>query len=247
MGILDFLFSNKSRVEKLEDKLTSMYAQDAERRYAMEELREIGTPEAVRALLTRFEETSHNHTTDPEEKQDVYSVLVDLGRRGEVEVDEIIIDYLREADEKINWPLKVLSELNSYDDMVDVITELLEATDIGYRRTPEKKQELMLRAAEFQDRQLAEQVARFLEDDNETIRFLAVDAIMAQEEDDLAEEPLRDRLREETSIRIVQKVTDIFYDNPGWTIPEDEREEVEQNLPDGFGVHDKGHIYRTRD
>ena len=127
-----------------------------------------------------------------------------------------------------------------------VAATAIDAADIGYRRNPEKKRELMLRAAEFQDRELAEQLVRFLEDDNETIRFLAVDAVMAQDEDDLAEEPLRERLRVEDSLRVVQKITDIFVDNPGWTIPEEDREEVEVGLPDGFGVHKKGHIYRKR-
>lgn len=250
MGFLDFLFDKEKaeqrRIKKLEKKLTNMYVQEAERQYAVEELRSIGTPEAIQALLSRFEETSHNHTTDPEEKQFVYSVLVDLGRRGETDVAGIITEHLKGAEENINWPLKVLSDLLSYDEFVDVLTELLSAADIGYRRNPEKKQELMLRAAEFQDPQLAEQIARFAEDDNETIRFLAVDALMAQEEEQLAEETLRERLRLEDSIRTVQKLTDIFVDNPGWTVPEDQQEEVEQNLPEGFGVHKKGHIYRKR-
>lgn len=250
MGFLDFLFDKetkeKRRIEKLEKKLTHMYVQDAERQYALDELRRIGTPEAIRAILSRFEETSHNHTTDAEEKDQVYSVLVDLGRRGETDVVGVITDYVKENEENINWPLKVLTDLLTYDEMVEVLVELLEDQDIGYRRSPDKKQELMLRAAEFEDRRLAEQLVRFLEDDNETIRFLAVDALMAQNEDDLAEEPLCERLLLEDSLRIVQKITDIFVDNPGWTIPDDDQEEVDELLPEGFGVHKKGHIYRKR-
>lgn len=250
MGFLDFLFDKEKaqerRIKKLQKKLTNMYVQDAERQYAVEELRSIGTPEAIQALLSRFGETSHNHTTDPEEKQFVYSVLVDLGRRGETDVVGILTNHLKQTEKNINWPLKVLSDLTSYDEMVELLTDLLEACDVGYRRNPEKKQELMLRAAEFQNRGLAEQLARFVKDDNETIRFLAVDAIMAQEEDDIAQEALGEQLRFEDSIRTIQKITDIFVDNPGWTIPDDEREEVEQNLPEGFGVHKKGHIYRKR-
>ncbi len=250
MGFLDFLFDKEKaqqrRIKKLQKKLTHMYVQAAERQYAAEELRSIGTPEAVEALISRFGETGPNHTTDADEKQFVYSVLVDLGRRGDTDVVQITKDHLKSTEENINWPLKVLSDLTEYDEMVEVLCDLLEASDIGYRRNPEKKQELMLRAAEFKDRRLAEEVSRFLEDDNETIRFLAVDAIMAQEEDDIAEEGLRERLRKEDSIRTIQKITDIFVDNPGWTIPDDQQEEVDENLPEGFGVHKKGHIYRKR-
>ncbi len=250
MGFLDFLFDKETkerrRVEKLQKKLTEMWGQQAERNYAAQELRGLGTPDAVRALLSRFEETCQNHTEDAEEKDFVYSILVDLGRRGETDVVQIITEYLEESEENINWPLKVLTDLLSYEEMVDILITLLESCDIGYRRNPEKKQELMLRAAEFQDPELAEELVRFLEDDNETIRFLAVDAIMAQEEEDIAEEPLRERLRLEDSLRTIQKITEIFVDNPGWTIPDDQQEEVDENLPEGFGVHKKGHIYRKR-
>ncbi len=250
MGFLDFLFDKEKARErwlkKRKKTLSNMYTQAAERQYAVEMLREDGTPEAIRILLSRFEETNPNHTTDAEEKQFVYSVLVDLGRRNEVDVVGTITDYLKEMDENINWPLKSLEDLVSYEEMADVITELLAAADIGYRRNPEKKRELILRAAEFQSEDLAEQVIRFLEDDNEPIRFLAVDSLMAQDDDAIAEEPLRKRLGEEDSLRILQKLTEIFVDHPGWTIPDDEREDVEAGLPEGFGVHKKGHIYRKR-
>lgn len=250
MGFLDFLFDKEKarerRIKKLKKTLTNMYVQVAERQYAIEQLREIGTPEAIRALLARFEDTGPNHTTDADEKQFVYSVLVDLGRRNETDVVGTLTEYLKEVDENINWPLKALTDLVSVEQMTELVVELLEAADIRYRRNPEKKRELMLRAAELQDRALAEQLVRFLEDDNETIRFLAVDAVMAQDEDDLAEEPLRERLRIEDSLRIVQKITDIFVDHPGWTIPEEDREDVELGLPEGFGVHKKGHIYKKR-
>lgn len=250
MGLLDFIFDKeKSRqrwLKKRKKTLTNMYTQTAERNYAVEMLREDGTPEAIEVLLSRFEETCPNHTTDAEEKNFVYSVLVDLGRRNEVDVVGTIVDYLKDVDENINWPLKALTDLVSYDEMADLITELLAAADIGYRRNPEKKRELILRAAEFQSDELADQIIRFLEDDNETIRFLAVDALMAQEKEGLAEEPLRQRLEVEESLRILQKIAEIFVDHPEWTIPDDSREDVEIGLPDGFSVHKKGHIYRQR-
>ncbi len=250
MGFLDFLFDKEKaeerRIKRLRKTLTNMYTQPSERQYAIQQLREIGTPEAIHALLARFEDTGPNHTTDADEKEYVYSVLVDLGRRQEIDVVGIVTEYLKEIEENINWPMKVVSDLVSHEDMTEFLTELLADSDIGYRINPEKKQELVLRAAEFTDRELCKELVRFLEDDNETIRFLAVDAVMAQEEDDLVEEPLRERLRLEDSIRIVQKITDIFVDNPGWTIPDEEREDIETALPDGFGVHKKGHIYRKR-
>lgn len=250
MGFLDFLFdkekAQRNQYRKLRKSLTNMYVQAGEREYAIQSLRELGTPEAVDVLLARFEETSPNHTTDAEEKQYVYSVLVDLGRRKDADVVTVITEYLKRINENINWPLKVLTDLTSREDMIGLIVELFEASDIEYLRNPEKKRELMLRAAEFKAPELAEQIIRFLEDDNETIRFLAVDALMAQDEDALAEEPLRKRLGEEDSLRILQKLADIFVDHQDWRIPDDEVEDVKLGLPDGYGLNKDGRITKTR-
>jgi hypothetical protein len=250
MGLFD-LFMDKEKAEekklrKLKKTLTHMYVQAAERQYAADQLWEKGTPEAIEVLLCRYQETNPNHTTDAEEKEYVFQLLVDLGRKGDVDVVQAVTDHLKRITENINWPLKVLMTLVDPERMVDVLVELLEASKTGYERNPEKKRELMLRAADFKDRRLAEQVARFLADDNETIRFLAVDALMAQEEEDFAREPLADCLAVEESLRIQQKIAELFADRPEWLVDEDRREEVEANLPQGYGIHKQGYIYKKR-
>lgn len=250
MGFFDFLFDKEKaqerRLNKLKKTLKNMYVQPAERTYTIETLRELNSEAAVDVLLARFEETAPNHTTDAEEKEHVYSVLVDLGRRGDADVVGTIKNYLKRVDENINWPLRVLSDLLSYEQMVDLVTELLEACNTDYQRSPEKKRELMLRATEFKNKELAKQIARFLEDANDTIRFLAVDALMAQEEEEIAREPLTELLRWEDSVRTRQKLAELFAERKEWIIPEEDREETAENLPQGFGLHKDGYIYRQR-
>lgn len=250
MGFLDFLFDKEKaqerKITKLKKTVSHMYVQPGERSYAVEQLREIGNEDAVLALLSRFEQTSPNHTTDADEKEFVYEVLVDLGRRGEVDVAGTITAYLKRVEEKINWPLKVLTDLLSLDDMINVVVELLEDMHIDYVRNPEKKQELMLRAAEFSDRRLAEQTARFVEDDYETIRFLAIDALLAQNEDDIARPALAARFGEEDSLRILQKLAEAFAERPEWTIEEDQHETVGAALPKGFSLDGEGRVVAKR-
>ncbi|MFU8802801.1 MAG: hypothetical protein ACNA8W_03230 [Bradymonadaceae bacterium] len=250
MGFMDFLF-NKERAEerrlaKLKKTLTHMYVQAAERQYAIETLREMGTPEAVRVLLARFGVASQNTTTDADEKELVYAVLVDMNKIPDLDIPAIVIDWLKKAEEKVNWPLRVLTDLLTYEEMTQVVIDLLADCETGYQRNPEKKQELILRAAEFKSPELAEQIVRFLEDDNETIRFLAVDSALAQEEPELVREPLTRRLVEEESLRIVQKLGEVFSDRPEWKIDEEQRQEVEIALPDEYGIHKDGHVYRKR-
>ena len=250
MGFLDFLFDKEKAAErkigKLRKTLTNMYVQPPERKYAIQQLRDIGTDDAIDALLARFMEQAPNTTVDVDEKEYCYEVLADMSAHPDKNVRERVEKYLRENDERINWPIKVLTDIVSHDEMTSFITELLEDCDTAYTRDPEKKQELVLRSADLESEVLTKQVARFAADDNETIRFLAVEALMKQADDDLIQEVFRERMGEETSLRILKKIAEVFANNKDWIIPEDEREDVERMLPDQYGVHKKGHIYRTR-
>ena len=253
MGLLDFLFDSEKaeqrRLNKLEDTLMNMYVQDTERKQTIQTLHDKaseGNEDAIEILLSRFREDAPNTTVDLEEKEYVYDVLVDLGKQTELDIVEHLTSYLGDADEKINWPLKALKDLLSYDEMIDVVRELLETCSDAYQQNPEKKQELMIQSTELRDRELARDLVPFLSDQNETIRFLAGDALEHQDYDDIVEEPLRDRLVEESSLRIVKKLAEIFAEHQDWTIPDDEQADIEQALPDDYGIHKEGHIYQKR-
>lgn len=250
MGILDFLFDKEKKEErkyaKLEKTLTHMYVQAAERAYIIEQLREMRTPEAISVLLQRFKESAPNSTVDMEEKERVYEVLVELGRAPDIDMVELIRAHLHKTEENVNWPLKALSDLLEYDEFVALLHDLLAGCSTEYSQNPEKKQELILRAQELQSEELARELLRFLEDMNETVRFLAVDAVIAQDRPDLSTGPLVDQLVREESLRIVQKIADAFAGQQNWQVPEEQREAVAEVLPDDYGVHDQGHIYRHR-
>ncbi len=250
MGFLDFLFDKEKaeqrKVRKLRKTLTNMYVQPPERKYAIQQLRDIGTPAAVEALLARFEDNAPNTTVDADEKTYVYESLADMAADPELDVRGIIIKYLHRREEKINWPMKVLTDLLDYGEMVDLVRELLEECGSSYQRNPEKKQELVLRSAELKDEALTRELLRFLDDLNETIRFLTVEALLKHGYDEIIEEPLRERLSEEDSIRIIKKIAEAFAEHKDWKVPEDEREDVEHMLPEEYGLHKDGYIYQRR-
>lgn len=250
MGLLDFLFDKEQaqarRIQKLKKTLTNMYVQPPERKYAIQTLREDGSPDAVRALLARFEDNAPNTTVDGDEKTYVYEALVSMAADPDLDVRGIITAYLRGREEKINWPMKVLADLLDYQEMIALVCELLESCGADYQRNPEKKQELILRSAELKNEELTVQLLRFVDDLNETIRFLAVEALLKHDYKELIEAPLRERLREEESLRIVKKLADAFADNQDWKVPDEERADVENILPDEFALHKDGYIYQRR-
>ena len=130
MGFLDFLFDKEKGAErtliKLEKKLTNMYVQAPERQYAVQELREVGTSDAVWVLLQRYNENNPNTTVDIEEKELVFSTLVGMSRDAEADVVGQIKRYVTEKEVKINWPMKALHAILPEDKYVEFIVETLQ-------------------------------------------------------------------------------------------------------------------------
>lgn len=250
MGLFDYLFDSEKKEErkyaKFQKTLTHMYVQPSERAYLIEQLRELRTPEACRVLLKRFAESAPNSTVDLEEKERVYEVLTEFGAETDFSVVEIVKEHLKHTDEAVNWPIKVLTDLLSYEEFIDFTVDLLADCSPEYKQNPEKKQELMLRSQELKSPKLTPQLVRFLEDHNETVRFLAVEAVTSQNEPEVTVAPLAQMLVVEESLRIVQKLAEAFVANQDWKIPEELVEEVAEALPEGYGVHAQRHIYKRR-
>lgn len=250
MGLLDFLFdkekSAERKLQKAEKKLTNMYLQAPERQYVITELRELGTSEAAWVLLQRYNENNPNTTLDIEEKQLVFDTLVRMARESDADVIGQIKRYVLEKEVKINWPMKVLNALLPEDDYIDFIVEVFKTCDTDYQRTVEKKQELLLRSAELKSDALAEQVARFVRDDNETIRFLALDTAFNQDPSEELSRAIFEQLLEEESLRIQQKAVPQLVGNHDFVVPEELREDVDAWLDDQYGVHKEGFVYRHR-
>ena len=162
MGLLDFLFdkdkSAERKLQKHEQKLTNMYVQAPERQWVVQELAQIGTTEAAAILLKRFIENNPNTTLDIEEKELVYDTLVRMSRNENADVVGEVKRFVLESDVKINWPLKVLSDILPASDYVTFLVEVLKTCDTSYQRTVEKKQELMLQAMDHKSPELAEQI-----------------------------------------------------------------------------------------
>jgi hypothetical protein len=101
--------------------------------------------------------------------------------------------------------------------------------DVDYERDPEKKEQLILRAKSFTSHtDLIMEVVRFTVDDNESIRFVAVNHCLEREEDWVVE-ALRQNLTLEDSVRILNEVCKRFVEK-GWVAFNGEDEEIRLRL-----------------
>jgi hypothetical protein len=137
MGLLD-AFSSDGKVKRLGKKLTEKFGPPENRQKAISQLAEIGTSEALSAMLLRFTIISDSRITDAEEKETVFHHMVDAGEDALVPLK----DFLRERVQ-VAWPLKVLAELLPAGEVLALV--LAELTRLGqeYTRDPEKKVQLV--------------------------------------------------------------------------------------------------------
>lgn len=227
----------EEKAEKLKAKIMNMYGQTADRRYYLEQLAALGPQLAPQNLIMRFTAHCDNGTNDAEEKELTMQLLINLGNASV----EPLKKFLRTHDKDFNWPYRTLEQLISHEDLTAFVLELLNTIGPDYVRNPERKEQLMLVVKRFKDEDdIGHAVLPYLNDDNETIRFVAADTVIVHAHD-YGIEALAERFATESSQRVLNLISEAFRDNT-WIVPEPCREAVASHLPSGMRINDKGLI-----
>ena len=165
------------------------------------------------ALLVRFTVRVDPSITDGEEKNAAFHGIV---QNGELAL-EPVRDFLESSD-TLAWPLKILREIQTEEQVITILLELLAKMHTEYERDPHKKIDVMATFEEHQDPRIVEAVTRFLEDMNETARFHAAGAILAQDEADAAlETDSTKAFLVEESVRVRMRMLDGYIEQ-GWKL-----------------------------
>ena len=118
-----FRSSPEKQIEKARKKVKEPHGDSANRINAAYRLLEIGTPEAILALLDRFTIDVSPSSQDEEEKEDVLRQIV---KRGEGAVSALI-NFL-ERERQVYWPVRALKEIlltMAFEEKIDEITSSL--------------------------------------------------------------------------------------------------------------------------
>lgn len=236
MGLLDF-FKKSSDSDKKQPsprelaRLTRVVgnklSQDYDRQEAIAVLSELGTADAVRVLLKRFDFNMEPTITDQDEKESAAQGIIGAG---ELALGPIR-DYCVRA-ESITWPIRILRKIVAEDHFVDELLELLEQFDTEYVRNPEPKIQLVNALEEFPTDEVRVAVEPFLRDVNENVRFHAAGTVFAAES--AASVPaFVEALDEEESLRVKNRIAGGLAQH-GWEIPEGLRERCSAALPESF-------------
>lgn len=239
MGLFDVFKGGGGGIKKHVARVANKRAQQHERWESIQVLADDGSDEALRALLTRFTVRVDPSITDGEEKNAAFQGIV---KNGDAAIGPVR-DFLETAD-TLAWPLKILKELQTDEEVTATLLELLSKMDIEYERDPQKKIDIIASFEERKDPQIVEAVTRFLGDMNETARFHAVCAIFAQDEAQQAIEALTTALLAEESVRVRMMILDGFVEQ-GWSVTES-KDEVTKKLPNGYSLGKKGEVRKRQ-
>ncbi|HTP26158.1 MAG TPA: hypothetical protein VMK12_10915, partial [Anaeromyxobacteraceae bacterium] len=117
LGILDFFGSKsggKTALRKQTQKITVKYGPPENRQKVIQQLADMGTPEALSVLCLRFTIHAEPGITDDEEKETVRQILVEAGEKAVGPVKE----FLESHESGVSWGLRVLALLRPPEDVI---------------------------------------------------------------------------------------------------------------------------------
>jgi hypothetical protein len=218
---------------KWAEKAGDKRAQNYDRQEALANLAEMGTAEAVTAILKRFTFRIDPSITDEEEKDGAYQGVLHAGKAA----IEPVRAFAAKA-ENLAWPMKILKELLDENEYIEELLLWLSRWDIEYAKFIDPKLQILSALSEYRHEKISAATLPFLEDRNEEARFLAVGATLAQD-DATVLGALLDALLVEESFRVKNRIVDGIHAR-SWATPEDRRDAVRKALPPGYTVNAEG-------
>jgi HEAT repeat protein len=229
--MFDFILSTEKKIAKNTRRLTNRDAQPEDRESSAQWLANEGSPQSMLGLLARFDLQLEHDINNQKELDYIYNLCVSLGDK----MHEPALVWLRQC-KAVSRPLALIGDLQGEEAAIQAAYEVLQIErSEGNEFNPHKKKAVLIWLAERRHDGLIEQVAPFLGDFDEGVRYAAVEAMAAQQED-AAREPLLTVLTnaEEESNRLRIRVCE-FFAQRGWPVGEAE-EALAQSLPDGFSL-----------
>jgi HEAT repeat protein len=240
LGLLD-IFSGKpaDKARKLKAKVTQKYGDPTVRQKAIAQLGDLKGPEAIATLLSRFTITVEPLTTDADEKDHAFELLVSRGQ----DVIEPVKEFLRKSDVATSWGIRILERVLPETELIGIYVEMLTKIGPDYTRDPEKKNVLILHLTEKDDPRIAPALVPFLEDPADDIKIATLKALGPLKHEP-AREPLLNLMTNSETARRVQTACVVALHDSGFGV-QGFREKVESLTADPYYV-DKAGVVKKR-
>jgi hypothetical protein len=242
MGLKDLLFGSgetreERQINKIKKRLLNPHRQTDDRKFAVQELMQIGSHEAVQALLQRFTYRTENSITDESEKVFVFECLVEVGDSARAALEEHIL-----SRPEVYWALRAHRQISGDEAALDLLLRALDTVESGYSEQERRKTELISNLREFQDDRALERLILALEDTNDDVRVMAVEGLLPHGPRKSLK-PLVDRLLDPNeSGRIRTVILEVLADAK-WSLKKF-RASLDGHLPPAYNLDSDGFITR---
>jgi MoxR-like ATPase len=179
MGLFGFGGGDVAKIDRLKKKATNKYGQAIERTTAMRQLRQIGTPDALEALLERFMVNVDVTITDHDEKRELYEWLLEAGERAIGPIERFVATH-----DGVYWPLKALKEIAGLDRAVDGLLAALDRAETLSQRVNEQRVQLVSNLRDFPHPKTLARLKLLVHDKHDEVRLMALDGLMTYGEAD---------------------------------------------------------------
>lgn len=228
------------KVAKLEKRVMNKWGQAAERQRAMEMLGEIGTDEALDALLKRFTFRIDGAITDEEEKRLGYELLVAAGERAVAPVERFVA-----TSDGVYWPLRALKEVVGIDAAVALLLRALDRSEQTSGRVNEVRAQLVSNLRDFTHPLVLQRLKVLSSDANDDVRIMALDALLTYGEEHALPIVVERILDPEETNRIKGVVFEQLLDL-GWSLsPWREQLDAADVFPAHYRLGPQGRVVRA--
>jgi len=235
MGLFD-LFRKKDglspaerEIARLQRLTASKLSQDLDRTDALERLAAMGTRDAARVLLLRFNWNLDPSIRDQEEKELAVEGIAKVGEKAIGEVRSFCVKA-----GSVTWPLKALRRMVSPERFEEEVVGLLAQFDTDYQRNPEPKIQLLQTLEEFPSDTARLAVEPFLQDSSEAVRFAAVTTVF-RIQNAASVVALLGALETDESLRVKNRIAQGLVER-AWEVPSVQTEICSKALPLGFSL-----------
>lgn len=220
MGIFDklkeyFDSRKQSRIERAAKLVTTIKAIKDDRWAAIELLSQVDDVEtSVNSLLARFEFSLEHGINDTREKELAMKGILGHGKEA--------LPYVREwikGSARIAWPIKILKELGTPEEVVDVLKSALDFNDVSFSQAAvDKNFDILCYLRDLPVGSFTDQLKHFLKDADERVRFACVE-VLVEQPDETTPSVLEPYLADNSSenIRIRQSVVGAFI-SKSWKV-----------------------------
>ncbi|MCX6129194.1 MAG: hypothetical protein NTX25_09060 [Proteobacteria bacterium] len=203
--------------------------------YLAKDLKDAGA--AIPLLLQRFEYSLEHGINDTREKE--------LAQEGVVRFGDEAIPFLRDwlqQTSRIAWPIKCLKALGKDEIVIECLKAALNFKDVSFsQHDVDKNYDILCYLREYQVVDSIDQIAHFLNDADERVRFAAAELLIEQKTD-LIKDKISVFLKDASSEnrRLRQAVIQVFVDR-AWQVS-NPQDFAEGWIADGVRLNAKGQI-----